>query len=136
VIRVRYSTALRPAAPIIDVVLGHPSTPRPAHAAEAQLDTGADRTVIPLAVVSVLRLRHLDDIEAVVAGGAIVSLPIFEVALRIDGVMDFILEVAAHADEPRVLLGRDVLNCLYATLSGPTRSLELSDQPLLPPTTP
>lgn len=134
--RVRYSTALRPAAPIIDVLLGHPRTSAPDHAVQAQLDTGADRTLIPLAAVSVLGLPRTEDIEVVVAGGAIISLKVYEVVLRIDGVMDFTIEAAADPDEPRVLLGRDVLNALYATLSGPTRTLELSAQPIPAPITP
>lgn len=67
-----------------------------------------------------------------VAGGSVLLMPVYEVSIRIDRVMDFILELVA-ADEPRVLLGRDVLNCLHTQLDGPGRMLTLSAHPLLPP---
>jgi len=130
--KVRYSTALRPAAPLVPLWVAHPGAVELGRVESAQLDTGADRTVIPLALVSALGLRYIDELEAVVAGGAVVAFPIHEVFLRIHAVMDFVLEVAVHPDEPRVLLGRDVLNALYANLNGPTRILELSAQAITP----
>lgn len=129
-IRVRYSTAFQPAAPVIDVLLGHQGLPPPGYAIEAQLDTGADRTVIPTAAANALHLPHVGSRSAGVAGGGVIAYEIYEVAIRIDGVMDFILEVAA-ADEPHVLLGRDVLNALHTHLDGPGRMLTLSAHPLL-----
>jgi predicted aspartyl protease len=133
VIQNRYSTALQPAAPILDVLLGHPSRPPPALSLEAQLDTGADRTVIPLDVVNRLVLKRVRYGQAVVAGCGVVVFEIYEIAITIPGVMDFVLEVAA-GDEPHILLGRDVLNCLHTHLDGPGRILTLSAHPLLPPT--
>ena len=134
-IRVKYSSLLRPPGPLVDVLLGHPDAPPPGYAISAQLDTGADRTVIPLAVAHALCLWLVGQLEFGVVGH-VIELPVYYVTIRIDGVMDFSIDAAADPDEPRVLLGRDVLNCLYATLSGPTRFLELSDQPLPPPATP
>lgn len=140
-IRVKYSTARRPAAPIIDVLIGHPDAPPPTHAHTAQLDTGADRTVIPFEVASALNLRHVGELAFGVVGNVItlpvlITLPVYYVTLRIEGVMDFTIDTAADPDEPRVLLGRDVLNALYVHLSGPTRMLELSVQPISTPIIP
>lgn len=127
-IQKRYSTALQPAAPIIDVLLGDSDGQPPTHPVEAQLDTGADRTVIPLDVVLRIGLQRVRTGQAVVAGGGIIVFSIYEIAITIPGVMDFTLEVAA-GDEPHILLGRDVLNALHTHLDGPGRMLTLSAQP-------
>jgi predicted aspartyl protease len=129
VIQKRYSTALQPAAPVIGVLLGDSDGQPPTLPVEAQLDTGADRTVVPLDAVNRLGLQQVRVGQAVVAGGGLVVFAIYEVAIRLPGVMDFILEVAA-GDEPHILLGRDVLNALHTHLDGPGRMLTLSAQPL------
>ncbi len=79
-----------------------------------------------------LGFQLVNEMRVEVAGRSVLLLPGYEVSIRIDGVMDFVLEVVA-ADEPRVLLGRDVLNALHTHLDGPGRILTLSAQPLLPP---
>lgn len=115
-------------APVIVVHLAHPDGPPTGEQVSALLDTGADRTVIPLPVAESLRLQVINEMRVEVAGGSVVLFPVYEASIRIDGVMDFILEVVA-ADEPRVLLGRDVLNALHTHLDGPGRMLTLSAQP-------
>ena len=127
-IQKRDSTALQPAAPIIDVLLGDSDGQPPTHPAVAQLDTGADRTVIPLDVVRWLGLQQVRTGQAVVAGGGVIVFSIYEIAITIPGVMDFVLEVAA-GDEPHILLGRDVLNALHTHLDGPGRMLTISAHP-------
>ncbi len=131
-IRSPYSSALHPEAPIVGVFVGHPNRPSQAITLDAQLDTGADRSVIPLDAVNQLRLRRLRTSQAVVVGGGMIVIPIYEVTISIPGVMDFVIEAAA-GDEPHILLGRDVLNALHTHLDGPGRMLTLSAQPLLPP---
>lgn len=125
----RYSTALQPAAPVIPVLLGKPNGPPPAYPVEAQLDTGADRTVIPLAAAHALKLRLIGRRRVIGVSGTVVSLTLYFVTIRIAGVGDYMIDAAASANEPRVLLGRDVLNALYTYLDGPNRTLELSAQP-------
>jgi predicted aspartyl protease len=133
VIRVRYTGRGKSSAPVLAVILAHPDGPPAGEQVAALLDTGADRTVIPLPAAEVLALQLVNEMRVEVAGGSVILFPVYEVSIRIDGVMDFILEVVA-ADEPRVLLGRDVLNCLHTHLDGPGRILTLSAQPPLPPT--
>lgn len=129
-IRERYSTTFQPAAPVIPVLLGKPNGPPPGYAIEAQLDTGADRTVIPLAAVHALKLRMVGSTRAVGVSGTVVSLPLYFVTIHIAGVQEFMIDVAATSREPCVLLGRDVLNALHAYLDGPGHMLTLSAQPL------
>lgn len=124
----RYSKAHRPPAPVVSLLLRHPDRGTTALQIEAQLDTGADRTVIPLDAARGLGLMLVGHRPAGVAGGEVMTFAIYEVAISIPTVMDFVLEVAA-ADEPCVLLGRDVLNALDTHLDGPGRMLTLSAQP-------
>ena len=97
-IRVRYTPTASTAAPIIRVLLGHPNA-RPAdYPLTALLDCGADRTVIPLSAADALTLPFMENRRVEVAGGAVVEFPVIEVSIRVDGVMDFILEVVAAAE--------------------------------------
>ncbi len=122
----------RPAEPEVQVLLGHPNGRHPPLTLPALLDTGSDRTVIPLSAAVTLGLPFSEDLQFEVAGGAVVTLSVFEASVGIAAVAAFVLEVVA-ADEPRVLLGRDVLNALHAYFDGPGRMLTLSAQPLLSP---
>ena len=84
--------------------------------------------MIPLEAARELDLMLVGHRPAGVAGGEVVTFAIYEAALSIPDVMDFVLEVAA-ADEPHILLGRDVLNALHTHLDGPGRMLTLSASP-------
>ncbi len=134
-IRVRYTTTSRAAEPVVYVLLGYPDRSPASRGVVALLDTGADRSAIPQTVADDLGLHYAGTKSVEIAGGTILELPLYEVSLRIPEVMDFVLEVVA-ADETRVLIGRDVLDCLYLQLNGPTRILELSDQPFSAPVQP
>lgn len=130
-----YSKSFRPPAPVVSVAVGIPNQTHPRVMIDAQIDTGADRTVIPTSVAIQLGLIPGSQLQFGVVGG-IVTLPVYFVAISIPGVMDFTIDVAGDDDEPLILLGRDVLNCLDTDLNGPDRILELSSQPPQPTTTP
>lgn len=129
----RYSTALQPAAPIIRIPFRNPGGGVPELLAEAQLDTGADRTVFPTDMVTSLRLVKQSEKDFGVVNG-VVKLKTYLLGFTIPGVGDFVVEAAASASEDFVLIGRDVLNCIHTVLDGPARQLELSSAQ--PPATP
>jgi len=58
-------------------------------------------------------------------GGSIYSLPAHVVTLSIHDQPAQTVKVIASADEPWVLLGRDVLNAYRVILDGPRSALEL-----------
>ena len=126
VIHYNYHPALQPPAPFINVVLRHPRSGSEMRNVPAQVDSGADRTVLPEKVAHALGLPQVGRIEINALGGAFHFLPSYCVLL---GVHDFPLrqiEVIAHAHEEWILLGRDVLNAHRIVLDGPRLALEIS----------
>jgi gag-polyprotein putative aspartyl protease len=93
----------------------------------ALVDSGADRTLIPAALVGQLRLPEVDRLGFEVGGGEVITLPIYRVTLTVRGFGPLLVEVAASDGESHVLLGRDVLNEYTVTLNGPHRRTEFRD---------
>lgn len=118
-IRYGYLRSLQPPAPFINVVLQHPTSGSEMRDLAAQVDYGADRTVLPEKVSQTLGLPQVGRIQIGALGGAVYVLPSFAVLL---GIHDFPLrrlEIVASADEEWILLGRDVLNSHRIVLDGP-----------------
>jgi predicted aspartyl protease len=91
----------------------------------AQLDTAADRTVVPDRVVAALGLLRMGEIPVMGVGGNVVVLPTFLVELTIRQLQPLVIKVVAGPDEPYVLLGRDVLNRHRILLDGPALAFEI-----------
>ena len=89
----------------------------------AQIDTAADRTVIPAKTIRQLPLIPLDRLTIGGLGGTFVDLPSYLVTLEVRMLRPLTLEVVAIEDEPWVLLGRDVLNQFRVLLDGPQQDL-------------
>jgi hypothetical protein len=91
----------------------------------AQIDTAADRTVIPGSVVDRLGLVRLDEFVVAGLGGQVFVVPSYRLELALRASSHHLLEVISHAEEPFVLLGRDVLNRHRILLDGPNLALEI-----------
>ncbi len=91
----------------------------------AQLDTAADRTLVPLPILETLGLKPIDDILIGGVGGNEETMPVFAVSLAMFTLPTRTLAVVAHPDEPWILLGRDVLNSYRLLLDGPKLALEI-----------
>ena len=91
----------------------------------AQLDTAADVSVIPWQVVEELQLEQLGEFEALGLGGHMLTMPTFLVQIQLRGSHTQVIKVLASAEEPYILLGRDVLNRFRITLDGPNLVLEI-----------
>ena len=102
-----------------------PNTDASAADLPAQLDSAADRSVIPGKLVVDLGLVPYDRLPAVGFGGQVFLLPTYRVELGIRGLQPVLTEVFAHDEEPVVLLGRDILNRYNIALLGPTQKLEI-----------
>jgi predicted aspartyl protease len=124
-IRYRYATNFSPPAPFVHVVLRNPKAGYASGEMPAQLDIGADRTIIPQRAANEIRLSAVREITVAGLGGELHTLKVFLVAIQIHDLQPFAIEVAAHDDEPFVLLGRDVLNHLRIVLDGPNQILEI-----------
>jgi hypothetical protein len=124
-IRYAFLAQLDPPAPFVNVVLRNPATGAELRDLPAQLDTAADRTVLPDSLVKSLVLPQVGAMKLGGFGGATYTLPVYAVLLGLHDLPARPFKVAAHAEESWVLLGRDVLNAYRVLLDGPQLALEI-----------
>jgi len=123
-IRYRYAAHMSPPAPFVNITLICPATGATT-TVSAQVDPGADRTVLPGALVASLGLVEDGRLAFQGFAGAVVELPIFLIELQIESLAPVAVRAALGEDEPWVLLGRDVLNSHRLILDGPNLVLEI-----------
>jgi predicted aspartyl protease len=126
-IRYRYHAALQPPAPFVYVLLRRIDGTAQLERQPGQVDTGADRTVIPTRVVEALGLQPLDQIELAGFGGLRYFVKTYLLDLGINSLAPARVEVVAQENEPWVILGRDVLNGLRIVLDGPRQTFEVGE---------
>ncbi len=124
-IRYAYNRQVEPPEPFVHVSLGRPSDGPSLDDLPAQIDTAADRTVIPGGLVTRLGLVPLDELPVAGFGGQVLLVLTSLVNLSIRGQISRQIEVIAHEGEPYILLGRDVLNHHRIVLNGPGLALEI-----------
>lgn len=124
-IRVPYNAQVQPPAPFLLLELANPLNNTLLADVPAQLDSAADRTVIPLALLTALGLEPIDSVTIGGLGGKVMNLQVFLVSLAIKSLPARPYLIVAHPDEPWVLLGRDVLNSHRLLLDGPNLVLEI-----------
>jgi hypothetical protein len=95
----------------------------------AQIDSAADRTVFPQSLIDALGAIATGAVSLLGFGGTPTTCLLYEVLLSLPSLSAIQLEVIAHADEPWVLLGRDVLNRYVITLDGPALRLTINERP-------
>src|SRR5262249_8088306 len=108
--RYRYAQHLDPPAPFVHVTVRNPTTAQEVADLPAQVDSGADITVLPSAVVGQLALVPVRTIRAAGVGTGVILVTTYLVEVAVRGLRFVTVEAAAHPDEPHVLVGRDVLN--------------------------
>lgn len=124
----RYHAGVSPPAPFVNVDILHPSNPALSEQRSAQVDSGADRTLIPTAVATRLGLIQSGQLQIVGISGVIQTVPLFQSIIRL-GQWSVTLKVATHSLDEFVVLGRDVLNLFYIKLNGPDQTLSIATQP-------
>jgi hypothetical protein len=126
-IRYRYAQHLNPPAPFVNVSLRCPFTDSRVANLPAQVDSAADRTILPTGVVQSLAL--VEDGRAFFQGfaGELVELPIFLVEVQVHDLPPLLIRAALGEHEPHILLGRDALNHFRLVLDGPQLALEIDE---------
>lgn len=124
-IRYAYNRQIEPPAPFVHVSLRRPGGAPSLDDLPAQIDTAADRTVIPGGLVARLGLVPLDELPVAGFGGQVLLVSTYFVEVTIRGQPPRPVEVLAHEGESYVLLGRDVLNHHRLLLDGPGLALEI-----------
>jgi hypothetical protein len=122
-IRYRYAQHLEPPAPFVNVSLIAPTTTSLANL-PAQIDSAADRTVLPGRVVRTLGLVEDGRLLFQGFGGEAVELPVFLVDVQVHDRQTISVRAVLGENEPCILLGRDVLNAFRFLLDGPNQALE------------
>jgi predicted aspartyl protease len=125
VIRYAYNQQVIPPAPFVHVSVRPPFAGAVAIIVPAQIDTGADLSVIPGRLVEELQLVPLDSVSALGFGGHLLTLPTYLVELQIRELEPITVKALASHEEPYALLGRDVLNRFAILLDGPNLVIEL-----------
>jgi hypothetical protein len=125
VIRYRYVTHFVPPAPFVNVTLRCLATDAKAGPLPGQVDTAADRTVLPEPVVVALGLQEDGKILIQGFGGAVVELPIYLVEFQVHDLPPLRLRAVLGKGEPHILVGRDALNAYRVLLDGPQTALEI-----------
>ena len=124
-IRYLYNTQKSPPAPFIYVMLANPAGTKQLEQVPAQIDTGADRTVIPWEVVLQLELVPIREKLVESLGGETSNLTTFLAQLAVHRPPFRAWEVFGAKGEPYVLLGRDILNAYRILLDGPGLAVEM-----------
>lgn len=122
-----YLNALNPSAPFASIEIRNldgsiciPNQP-------AQLDTAADWTIVPEALINQLGATPARFISLMGFGGVVTRNPVFEVELSFPTFTPVRLEVTSHGAEPWILLGRSVLNLYRIYLDGPSLKLTIEE---------
>lgn len=124
-IRYNYVAQLCPPAPFVYVTLRNPVSGAEQRDVPAQLDTAADRTVLPDRVVQDLALPQIGIIPIGGVGGIIQTMPSYPVQVVIHNLTPQAVEVVASTGEQWILPGRDVLNAHRLLLDGPQLAVEI-----------
>jgi hypothetical protein len=118
-VRYNYNGQLSPPAPFVYVTISRPDELSiTVSDVPAQLDSGADMSVIPANLVERLQLVQLDQAPVAGFGGHVTLAPTYLVGLAVRPFDAVVARVIADRDEPFVLLGRDVLNRHHVELDG------------------
>ena len=126
-VRYNYNRQLDPPAPFVHVVLARPDG---SGAVEwpAQLDTGADRSVIPPEARQSVGLAETGVLRVAGLGGDVQPMPVFLAQVGVRGLRQILVEVITVPGERYVLLGRDLLNLHRILLDGPNLFFEIDER--------
>jgi hypothetical protein len=125
VIRYSYLSQRRPPAPFVAVTLRNPINGAEKQDVPAQIDSAADRTLVPDSLVRALSLPQIGTIAIGGVGGVTQTMPSYPVQLAIHNLPAQTVEVVANSGETWVLLGRDILNGHRILLDGPQSLVEI-----------
>ena len=120
----KYNSQVQPPAPFVYVTLENAADGNKLEDVPAQVDSAADRSVIPLSLIKVLGVAQMGTLTVGGFAGMTIAVPTFVVGL---GIREFPIHIVKvlGADEPWVLVGRDVINAHRLLLDGPQSNLEI-----------
>jgi hypothetical protein len=124
-IRYLYTAQKDPPAPFVHVTLRNTTTGQELADLPAQVDHGADITVIPSRLADALVLPRVRLLPVKGFGEHSLQLPTVLVEITIRQLQPVPMEALLSPDEPYLILGRDLLNRYRIVLDGPQLALEI-----------
>ncbi len=122
-----YLTAYYPPMPALRVRLGYPEEALALGPLAAIIDTGADGTLVPQALIDELGAPFVDDVRVRSHWGEWRNMQLFTVDVGIGELRLPAVEVAGDDRGTEIVLGRNVLNRLRLLLDGPAGQVEMLD---------
>ncbi len=111
----------------MDIELIHPNPQDSRHISKkAQVDTGADGSIIPRSVRDRWQLNQVGLVSVLDCHNRLTYDPTYDVRIAVNGLVNKIVEVTL-IDSDEILLGRDIMNELKMCADGKTKSLTLED---------
>lgn len=113
-----YSSAYFPSAPIVQIKLQHPDGTAVTELISAFVDSGADATIVPEAILSDLGTQSDDEGVVVSAWGSRKRVAFHMIDILLGDTLIPSIDVLADPHVDEVILGRDVLNQFRIILDG------------------
>lgn len=114
-----YSRDHHPPAPVLDIHLSAPDSYNWHGPFPAQLDSGADVTIIPMLFIANLRVPAIDEITLISQWRDRHVMRLFQVDIQLADLLLPAVDVVSDRWSNEILLGRNVLNRLDLRLEGP-----------------
>jgi predicted aspartyl protease len=119
-----YDSSYIPAMPIVELQIGRPEA-EPAFDLLAIIDTGADATIIPVAILEQIGARKIGKTWMRGTTGNRIRVQLYAIAIAVGPHTQAWLEVVGDTLSDEVILGRDILNHLTTILNGPAHTTQI-----------
>jgi predicted aspartyl protease len=123
--KIPYLDDYTPAIPVLQIRLGYPEESLRLGPLSAIVDTGADATILPRALVDELEAPFVDEAWLSSQWGEWFAVKTFTVDIGFDNLRLPAVRVVADERSEEIILGRNVLNRLRLLLDGPRQQTEL-----------
>lgn len=124
----RYDTEYDPPAPIIQIGISHFSADTPKRTMVALVDSGADATMLPLALLKQSGASYVEQRGLRGVTGATIQVHRYVAAIHMGDEIIRGIRVVGHNTFTEPIIGRDVLNRLRITLDGPAEVVEVENR--------
>jgi len=122
-----YDTTYFPPAPSLEIKLAIPEESFEIGPLTALVDTGADVTIVPIEHIEPLKIQ-VDNRKFLRSHwGERRTVDIYLLDVGLGNIRLPLVEIIADELGNEIIIGRNVLNKLIATLNGPAQSMEIAD---------
>ncbi|GJM40503.1 MAG: hypothetical protein DHS20C20_07850 [Ardenticatenaceae bacterium] len=127
-VQFEYDRRFLPPAPVVTLTVDGYSNDVQPTTIQAMVDSGADGTMLPTAVLTQIEASYVDSVRMSGVTGAVERRDRYRVRLQIGDIVIKGIDAIAVESENEGLIGRDVLNQLIVTLNGLAAELTIADQ--------